>query len=283
MGTSGAYGGSGKQCWGDVRTLFDALPGDDGGANATQDQADSSDSDADVVGGLAEALGDALADDDSTLTRPPAPISLGELLPPSRGSGGAGGGGGGGGVVRGTSSGSGRVGAGSKRSVTRAAARGGAAIGGAFALRTGDRAGLAELGLDLDELRGLGPRAQSARILDAVLGEGGHPDETALRAAAAEQLKVIVIQETPLSEADALRAFISAFVFQMALVELRADLAKGVIDTQNAVRKEGRLKRYIKQRVSTLDIATDGHWRIADFSTHAERLVREAIALLRAR
>ena len=283
MGTSGAYGGSGKQSWGNVRTLFDALPEDDGETNGTQDQAVSSDSDVDAVGGLAEALGDALADDDSTITEPAAPFSLGNLLPPSRGSGGIGGGGGGGGVIRGTSSASGRAGAGSKRSVTRAAARGGAAIGGAFALRAGDRAGLAELGLDLDELRGLGPRAQSARILDAVLGEGGHPDETALRAAAAEQLKVIVIQETPLSEGDALRAFIAAFVFQMALVELWADLARGVIDTQYAARKEGRLKRYIKQRVSTLDVASDGRWRIADFSTQAGRLVREAIALLRAR
>ena len=282
MGTSGAYGGSGRQSWGNVRTLFDALSEDVNGTDGAPDQAVPSDSDADALGDLAEALGDALAGDDSTLTDPPTPVSLGNLLPPSRGSGGTGGGGAGG-AIRGTSASSGRVGAGSRRSMTRAAARGGAAIGGAFALRAGDRDGLAELGLDLDELRGLGPRAQSARILDAVLGEGGHPDETALRAAAAEQLKAIVIQEAPLSEADALRAFIAAFVFQMALVELRAELAKGVIDTQHAAKKEGRLKRYIKQRVSTLDVATDGHWRIADFSTQAGRLVSEAIALLRAK
>lgn len=92
-----------------------------------------------------------------------------------------------------------------------------------------------------------------------------------------------MIQETPLSEADALRAFIAAYLFQMALVELRADLAKGVIDTEYAARKEGRLKRYIEQRVSSLEVAADGHWSIADFSTQAGRLVRETIALLRAR
>lgn len=283
MGTSGAYGGSGKQSWGQVRTLFDALPEDEAEADGPETGPPES-PDAESVEQLVEALGDALADDDTALTQPSmTPIPLDNLLPLAGGPGGTGGGGTGGGVVRGSSGGPGRVGARSQRSVSRGAARGGAAIGGAFALRAGDRAGLAELGLDLDELRGLGPRAQSARILDAVLGQGGHPDETALRTAAAEQLKVIVIQETPLSEADALRAFIAAYVFQMALVELRADLAKGVIDTQHAAKKEGRLKRYIEQRVSSLDVAIDGHWSITDFSTQAGRLVRETIALLRAR
>jgi hypothetical protein len=142
---------------------------------------------------------------------------------------------------------------------------------------------LAEIGLDLEELRALGPRSQCARILDAVLGDGGHPDETALRAAAVEQLKAIIIQETPPSESDALRGFIAAFVFQMGLVELRSDLAKGAIDAVEASKKEGRMRRYIDKRVSALQVPTGGSMKIADFSSQADRLVREAIGLLRAR
>jgi hypothetical protein len=280
MGTSGAYGGSGNQAWNNARELLDDLPvpaSDGGGADGDdEDDADG------ALAGLAGALADALAGDDATLRTPPAPFTVAGLLP-RRGSGGAGGGGAGRGGIRGEGGGAGRTGGGSRRSVARSAARGGAAIGGAYALRAGDRAALAELGLDLDELRGLGPRMQCARILDAVLGEAGHPDETALKIAAAEQLKAIITMDTPPSEADALRGFIAAFVFQMGLVELRADLAKDLIDSATATRKEGRLRRYLEKRASQLNVPTTGRMSIANFSTHADRLVREAIGLLRAR
>lgn len=281
MGTSGAYGGSGNQAWNSARELLDALPvpASDGDANGANAGDDGDDADG-ALAGLASALADALAGDDTTLGTPPAPFAVAGLLP-RRGSGGGGGGGAGG--IRGEGGGSGRTGGGSRRSVARSAARGGAAIGGAYALRSGDRGALAELGLDLDELRGLGPRMQCARILDAVLGEAGHPDETALKIAAAEQLKAIVTMATPPSETDALRGFIAAFVFQMGLVELRADLAKGLIDSATATRKEGRLRRYLERRVSELKVPTTGTMSIADFSAHADRLVREAIGLLRAR
>ncbi len=283
MGTSGAYGGSGRQAWNDARQLLDDLPlppGSDG--NGEGDDSDESPDGSDAqVAGLAGALADALSGDDTTLRNAPAPLTLGSLLP-HRGAG-RGGGGGGGGAISGESNGSGRTGGGSSRSVTRSAARGGATIGGAFALRSGNREALAEIGLDLDELRSLGPRSRCARILDAVLGEGGHPDEMALRTAAAEQLKAIITMDTPPTEAEALRGFVAAFVFQMALVELRSDLAKGVIDSATSARKEGRLRRYIRQRVSQLAVPAVGTLSIADFSAQADRLVREAIALLRAR
>ncbi len=116
-----------------------------------------------------------------------------------------------------------------------------------------------------------------------MLGEAGHPDEMALKIAAGEQLKAIITMATPPSEVDALRGFIAAFVFQMGLVELRADLAKELIDSATATRKEGRLRRYLNQRAATLTVPKTGTMSIADFSFHANRLVREAIALLRAR
>jgi hypothetical protein len=286
MGTSGSYGGSGRQAWIDARRLLDEvpLPPSDGAPNG-QDTAVTGD-DAPLAG-LAGALADALTGDDATITSPASPLTLPNILPhrgAGHGGGGSGGGGGGGsGRIVGESSGSGRAGGRSGRAVTRGAARGGAAIGGAYALRSGNREALAEIGLDLDVLRTLGPRSQCARILDAVLGEGGHPDEMALRTAAAEQLKAIITMEAPPTEADALRGFIAAFVFQLSLVELRADLAKGLIDSATSTRKEGRLQRYIAIRASELTIPTGGTMSIVEFSNQASRLVREAIALLRAR
>lgn len=297
MGTTDAYGGSGNQAWNSARQLLDDLPvpaspdGSDGsgddGDDAVGDDAGGDDAGGDdALAGVAGALADALAHDDAALSSPPAPLTLTGLLP-RRGRVGGGGGRGGagtpGGGIRGAGGGAGRTGGGSRRSVTRSAARGGAAIGGAYALRSGNREALAEIGLDLDELRGLGPRTQCARILDAVLGEAGHPDEMALRIAAAEQLKAIITMPAPPSEADALRGFIAAFVFQIGLVELRADLAKGHIDSAAATRKEGRLRRYLSRRAAALTVPTTGRMSIADFSAHADRLVREAIALLRAR
>lgn len=280
MGTSGAYGGSGSQAWTAARQLLDDLPAEgSSGASGGNDQDDDGQGLADLAG----AIADALAGDDATLASRPITPTLSGLLPRAgRGRRGGGGGGALGGIY-GESGGTGRSGASSRRSVARSAARGGAAIGGGYALRSGDRAALEEIGLDLDELRTLGPRAQCARILDAVLGSAGHPDEMALKIAAGEQLKAIVTLPTPPAEADALRGFISAFVFQMGLVELRANLARGVIDAATATRKEGRLRRYLDQRVTMLAVPASGKMSISDFSAHANRLVGEAIALLRAR
>jgi len=283
MGTAGVYGGSGTQPWSSVRDSFDDLPEPDPGDGLGTPSSSGNTDDPGAAGPLdvlAGLVADALAADDPALMRPARPTSIAALLPRP---GSRGGGSGRGGVITGESGGSGRAGGGSRRSVVGGAARGGVAIGGAYALRAGDRAGLAELGLDLDDLRRRGPRSQCARILDVVLGEGGHPDEAALRAAAAEQLKAVITEPDPPAESDSLRGFIAAFVFQLALVELRSQLASGELDVASATRREGRLRRYLQTRVRHLSVPTAGRLSIADFGTHADRLAREAIGLLRAR
>ncbi len=91
------------------------------------------------------------------------------------------------------------------------------------------------------------------------------------------------MQPEPPEESDALRGFIAAFVFQMALVELRSQLASGDLDVTEATRKEGRLRRYLETRVRQLTVPVTGRLSIAEFGSHADRLVREVIGLLRAR
>jgi len=290
MGTSGAYGGSNTQPWRDVHDAFGEMPPGPGPGDAGDGDGDGADGDSgDSAAGLAGAISNALGSDDGGVSAPaPAsPYALGSLI--ARGPGGGGGGGGGGasrpGGLRGESGGTGRSGGGSSRSIGRSAARGGAAIGGAYALRAGDATALADLGLDLDHLRTLSPRAQCARILDAVLGEGGHPDEAALRAAAVEQMKAVLSEPTapPPAEGDALRAFIASYVFQLALVELRSGLERKDIDVPEAALREGQLLRYLKKRVEQLSVPARGRMPIQQFAQHADRLVREMLKMLRDR
>lgn len=291
MGTSGAYGGSNTQPWRDAHDAFEGMPPGPGlGGPGDGDDGDAGDGDGeDSAAGLAGAIADALGRDDAGVSAPAqaSPYALGSLI--ARGPGGGGGGGGGGGVVRsgglrGESGGTGRSGTGSGRSIGRGAARGGAAIGGAYALRAGDATALADLGLDLDHLRTLSRRAQCARILDAVLGEGGHPDEAALRAAAVEQMKAVLSEPTaPPAEGDALRGFIASYVFQLALVELRSGLERKDINVPEAARREGQLLRYLKKRVEQLKVPARGRLRIQEFAQHADRLVREMLNMLRGR
>jgi hypothetical protein len=164
----------------------------------------------------------------------------------------------------------------------RGAARGGTAIGGAYALLQGDAAALADLGLDLNELRNLSPRMQCARILDAVLGDGGHPDDAALRRAAAEELKAIILSGQPPSEIDALRGFVTHFVFQLCLVEIQRDITSGAMDSTQAARMEKRLLGYIDARVRLLDFPHQGRLPIARFKEAAAKLTQDAIRILRA-
>ena len=142
MGTSGAYGGSGRQDWTNAGEALADLPPDGPSAGGGGEGDDS------AVEDFWQGVADALAGEDPTLRRPLAtddPFPLASLLP--RRTSGGGGGGAAGGVGHGESGASGRTGVRSGRSVTRSAARGGAAIGGAFALRAGDAGPLGELGL----------------------------------------------------------------------------------------------------------------------------------------
>jgi hypothetical protein len=277
MGMSGAYGGSGRQEWSDARDLIEDLPssrGGDGDGGADQPVED-----------LLSAVAEALVGEDPELADPettPAAPSLAELLPRPGTATGGGGGSGGGGVVRGLTGSSGRRGSGSRRTVARGAARGGAVLGAGYALRRGDAAALSDLGLDLDELRALSPVRQCARILDAVLGEGSHPDEHALRKAATAALKEILVNAEPPGEADALRIFIANYLFQLALVELQAQLDSGTIAPDQAAEREHGIRRWAQRRVQVAQLPDAGRLTIVRFTALAAQLAREAVRILRA-
>ena len=286
MGTSGVYGGSERQQWKSARQLLQGLLDQtDGGPVGGGSE------DGNVINGLAAALCDALISDDPSLDGPPIEddiLDVAGFLPSRRagalsaphsglGSGGVPAGG----VFHGSTGAVGRRGSGSSRTVTRSAARGGAVLAGGYALRARDASTLAELGLDLAKLEQASPRMQCAQILDAVLGDGGHPDEHALRVAAAEQLKAIILADEPPSPTEAIRGFIASFVFQLGLVELRSALRLSSIAVEAAVRIESRLHRWIERRVKQVQIPDVDRLVVRDFMGAAARLSQEAMRLLK--
>jgi hypothetical protein len=240
------------------------------------------------VGALLDAIASGLAGDDPAAASPadrPLP-SLGALLGPrpgaaGHGSGGAPGRGGG----AGAGGGGGGGGGGGRRQLGRAAQRGGVAIGAAYALRRGDAAALADVGLNLAELQAMSPRAQRMALLDAILGQPNHPDDVAARRAADEQLReILTAAPSPAAPdpLDLLRGFVAKLIHQVAIVELVGQLDQGAADQTAALRKERRLGEWIRARLPRERFGARGVLvTLADFQRVAARLLATALSILR--
>jgi hypothetical protein len=267
MGTSGSYGGSGSAAWGRARgRLTDIASGED---QAPDEAAD--------VAAAAQAIAQALRRDDGALRlRNPPTYSPPSLLP-HRGGGGGGGGGG----HTATSSSSGRTGHRVGRSTARGVQRGANAIGAAWALRTGNAGALREVGLDLAELQGLGPRQQCDRILQAMLGSTTHPDEYALRRATAKAVQTMILSATAPDPVETIREFIGNLVMDQSLVELRAQRAGGG-DIADIAAKEGKVRRYVQARVRGIAVPTAGTMTIAEMRGIAARITQTALRVIAA-
>jgi hypothetical protein len=287
MGTSGSYGGSNRAGWKGIRDIFDEMAADDLSTNTGPlGTGVATDEPYDHLEQIGNMLFDILSQEDQDLQRPlptQSSLPLSSLLPkPTKSahanrkteSGEV--------VIRALSSSPGRSGSRSKRQIVRSIGRGGAAIGGAFALRREDEKSLRELGLDLSELRSLSPKQQCAVILDKILGEGAHPDEYVLREAAAEQIKKIVLNATPPKEFDAIRNFISSFVFKICKLEIRSGLTASKFDTNTAANKEKRIRRWIERRIRQIKLPDSGSLPIQSFHLIATQVIHEATQIIKA-
>lgn len=224
MGTSGAYGGSGGRDWQAARDAVADLVADP----------TSAEQQADVISQLADALdwdGDAL-DARPPSDRPPPEQPLPEVPPVAqrpfgglvrpRGGGGDGPGGGGGAGGGGGSAAGGGGRGGGRRSRQRVSRVGGAVLAAGLAVRAGDASTLGSLGLSLDELRGLRPLAQCARILNALVGSGADIDEAEMRSASSTALVAVLTED--LSPSAAVRTFIVEYVMEISVTELGATM-----------------------------------------------------------
>jgi len=138
------------------------------------------------------------------------------------------------------------------------ARRAGAALGAGVALRAGNADALAEMGLDIAELRSLNPAAQTQRIVDHVFGASLDENEQAGRLAAA----VILLEflETPADAIDYGHLFqegATEFIYQRAVVEIAARLAAGALDAQTARQRQVEVRSYIRDLVRASHISVD--------------------------
>lgn len=165
----------------------------------------------------------------------------------------------------------------------RGARRGGAALGAGYALRSGDASSLLSFGLVLEDLRGKRPAEQALAILETIIGDASHPDESAVRHAAAEQLTRILDPTVEPPEPDeAVRGFVASFVFQLGLVELERALEGGRVSEERAVQVERSLRAWIDARVRRVVLAEGATLTPADLRNIAADVARGAMSLLQA-
>lgn len=288
MGTSGAYGGSNSAEWNDFRDAWSDLGsgtagtgGDTGepGPSQPSDQLFEPTQPASDLDRVGQALIDALWRDDPATRGNVVPTIPRPRVPGRRGAGAGGAGGAGGG-----SAGAGRSGSRSTRQVIGGASRGGATIGAAYALRNRDAQRLADYGLSLAEFDSLSPRARISRLVTLMIGDDGHPDDRAIRQAAMEQVKKIVRTEgEPLTATEAIKGFVSAYIFQLGLVELQDQITNGTLDGNEAVVRERMLRGWIDAKVRALDIDASPALSANALHQAAADLAQRAVRVLRAR
>lgn len=261
MGTSGAYGGSGSQPWDAAHNAYnDAAAADGPGPSDAQVQ--------EFVNAFMQALA-------KTAGPAPGPSSypLASLRPQRTGGGGGGGGG----------SGS-SAGGGGARNLGRQTARGAAAVAGASALRSGDRATLAELGLDLGHLDSLPtPRAKCAYIVDTLLGAPSHPDDVALRAATLRTMVEIQKAEDPLTGGQQMELFLQHLVYEQVLVELTSQRRNDTVTPQRAKEVEDKAKKYLRASVKAMKLPQKANLTAQDFVTSAAALAHKVFAVFQIR
>ena len=275
MGTSGAFGGSTSSGW---KAAHDALTGvgtGAGGGGGSQGSA----GDANAVVSLpdvADAIAAAFQSTDPTLRRPSGrSYAISDLrFGAGRRSGG--------GSSSGTRSGGTRTGGGGggRRSLERSAARGAAALAGAFAVATGDASSLTELGLRLGELRALPVGEQCQRILDDVLGAPNHPDDVALRKAILPTMRA-VLEQAVTSEEDVIREFLANLVFNASLVELKSKQHAQSLQPNVVLRVEKQVRAFIAKRVNKVKVSVLGRFSPQRFVDRAAQFTSEALNIIR--
>jgi hypothetical protein len=239
VGTSGSYGGSGKADWKKVRDTSRQTFGGDGGGEGEpppplQERPEFFE--------LLQNIGDALRGDDAELRRPGGPgrIPLSSVL-----AGGA--------ALAGLPrlGRPPRDGAAVGRPVIAGARRAGAAVGGGIALRQGNAEALAELGLDLDEIRSLSLPEQTERIIDQVFGATSDENEQAFREAAAIILyQLLETRDATVDYQAVIREGAVEVVYRRALVEHHEQLMAGAASYDEVKDREAQLRGFISDLIS---------------------------------
>lgn len=253
MGTSNAYAGSGGQWVGVADALDDWL---DSLPYAPPDNGEAPEQPADQPN----------ADNHKPDNQPDAPALDPVLKPLSRillsGSrGSADGPGTGGGIgTRPAKPPGGQSPSGTGRPRARVGRVGGRLVAGLGGLLSRDADALAELGLDLDELRTLDPYRQAQRLLDAAtedsIAETLEEDE--LRTAANRVAIWALGMDPPPSVEDLVRRFVAEYIYEVFLTEEGARIKSDTRNSTDARRAEQRVRDTINALVRQVQVQPAG-------------------------
>lgn len=283
MGTSGAFGGSKTAAWGEVADFIGELENEPTSTDGEPDvadedvEADRPDEESDTgkltpAQTLAQLVAQALQSDDPALRPKNAPVTqsgdsglgMGGLLGNPR--------------LRGTTrlpSGSGR------RQIVASTGRAGRAVGAGYALAAGNAAALADYGLDLVALQGMGKIDQIFVIMDAVgIGNSG-PDDRALRLALYGLLNRIVDDSTT-SPIETLRDLVCEYATQLFAIELDALVQDGKLPPASREGVLNDLSGVIKVDAAHLNLEQAVVGTAEQFEHAAQQLMRATLAIVRA-
>lgn len=111
---------------------------------------------------------------------------------------------------------------------------------------------LQRFGLNLGELDDLDPHEQARSILDAVAGSVGGIQEDELQHAAG--VAVLALLDDGATAEDAVRAFVTDYVFEVSITEVGDELRNGTRDGYTTVDQEDQLRDLIETSVNQLDL-----------------------------
>lgn len=135
---------------------------------------------------------------------------------------------------------------------------GGRAIAAAYAYDRGDTDTLSGLGLDLAELQAMSVKERCSAILEATMMAVDQPDDVAMRRAALAILKELLGSDSLPTAIDAVKAFIAAYIYEVALVEMSRVRQASELTAAQLKAREQRAKDYLRRRVADLDLSLDG-------------------------
>lgn len=269
MGTSGAFGGSTTSPW---QRVGDCLAGDEADSTPTTEPNDSEASDGDgptqAASTLAELIAKALQSDDPATKPRFAPasragdsgLSLGGLTGNARRTG-----------TLHTAPTSGR------RQISAATGRAGRAVGAAYALASGDAAGLGGYGLDLNTLQGRSRVEQILAIMDAVEVGNSGPDDVALRASLIELLDRVLDPALNPTPEETMVELVARYATNLFKVELDALIQRGSLDALSRDRHLRELGEVIRIDAAKLDVTGATLTTPAQFEHAAQQLMRATL------
>lgn len=272
MGTSGAFGGSNTATWQKVQELLDddcGSPSESAADTDTSGVEDTPDGESNSTAELLAAIAEALKADDPAIrprfARPRQAGDSGLFI----------------GAIAGTRArGSTATPPAGRRRVAEGAARGGRAIGAAYALANRDAAALAEYGIELAELSAKSRVEQMLAIAEAFDDASPGPDDLVLRQALIQQLNR-VLGDTPPEPIEALRDLAVGYTFGLALIEIEAYATREGYDSAQVIALEADIRSFIEvQAQQSLNL--DGATLVtpAQFEHGCREIVRSLLAVL---